>query len=139
MRKTIAKRRKRTTSAAGKKKAVATKPRAKKSSGKPGRSGRLPSAIREHCRGSFAERVAILEAIADGKPLPTTKIVGAKIVKIQVSAAIKERAPSDRHARQIWWRRRTRPHGRRAAGSWGRTTTWGGLAAVRWLRPTPTA
>ena len=91
MRKTIAKNRKRTTRAVGKKKAVATKPRAKKSSGKPGRSGRLPSAIREHCRGSFAERVAILEAIADGKPLPTTKIIGDKMVKIQLSAAIKER------------------------------------------------
>ncbi len=57
---------------------------------RPG-AGRPPSTIREHCRGSFAERVSILEAIADGKPLPTTKIVGKKMVTIQVSAAIKER------------------------------------------------
>ncbi len=65
-----------------------------KSGGTPGNkggTGRPPSAIREHCRGSFAERVAILEAIADGEPLPMTKIDGDETITIQVSAAIRER------------------------------------------------
>ena len=60
-------------------------------SGNRGGSGRPPSAIREHCRGSFAQRVAILEAIADGEPLPMTKIDGDEEITIQVSAAIRER------------------------------------------------
>ena len=78
----------------GRKKAVATKSRAKKSSkknprknprngvgnnadlipgnpgnsgGKPGRSGRLPSKIREAARLAFAERLEVLTDIADGK------------------------------------------------------------------------
>lgn len=34
--------------------------------GKPGRSGRPPSAVREACRLSFDERIPILEKIADG-------------------------------------------------------------------------
>ena len=54
-------------------------------------SGRPPSKIREHCRGSFAKRVTILEAIADGQPLPMTRIVDGKTIETQVSAAIKER------------------------------------------------
>ena len=65
-----------------------------KSGGTPGNkggTGRPPSAIREHCRGSFAERVAILEDIADGKPLSMTKIDGDEEITIQVSAAIRER------------------------------------------------
>ena len=33
--------------------------------GKKGRSGRPPSAIRERCQGSFAERVPVLEEIID--------------------------------------------------------------------------
>ena len=57
---------------------------------RPG-SGRPPSKIREHCRGSFAKRVTILEAIADGQPLPMTRIVDGKTIETQVSAAIKER------------------------------------------------
>ena len=59
--------------------------------GHKGGGGRPPSAIREHCRGSFAERVAILEMIADGEPLPMTKRVGDDITQIEVSAAIRER------------------------------------------------
>ena len=59
--------------------------------GNRGGSGRPPSTIREHCRGSFAERVPILEAIADGKPLPMTRIVDGERVDVEVSAAIKER------------------------------------------------
>ena len=41
--------------------------------GHRGGSGRPPSAIREHCRGSFAERVKVLEQIADGE-LPNTNV-----------------------------------------------------------------
>ena len=59
--------------------------------GKREGAGRPPSTIREHCRGSFAERVPILEAIADGKPLPMTRVVDGKMKKVQGSAAIKER------------------------------------------------
>ena len=60
--------------------------------GNKGGVGQRPHAIREHCRGSFAQRVAILEAIADGEPLPMTKIDGDETKTIQVSAAIRERA-----------------------------------------------
>jgi hypothetical protein len=35
--------------------------------GKPGRSGRPPSIIRQRLRGSFEERIKVLEAIADDK------------------------------------------------------------------------
>ncbi len=59
--------------------------------GNRGGTGRPPSTIRDHCRGSFAERVAILEAIADGQPLPMTRIVDGETVNIRLSAAIKER------------------------------------------------
>ena len=59
--------------------------------GHKGGRGQQPHAIREHCRGSFAQRVAILEAIADGEPLPMTKIDGDETTTIQVSAAIRER------------------------------------------------
>ena len=35
--------------------------------GNPNAPGRPPSAIREHCRGSFADRVGVLEEIADSE------------------------------------------------------------------------
>ena len=61
---------------------------------KPGNtpgSGRPPSCIRAHCRGSFTERVAILEQIADGEPLPMTVHYRGETIKVEVSASIKER------------------------------------------------
>ena len=69
------------------------------SGGTPGNKGNpdsigflLPhSHIRTHCRGSFAERVPVLEAIADGRPLPMTKIVEGESETIEISASIKER------------------------------------------------
>jgi hypothetical protein len=53
--------------------------------------GRPPSAIREHCRGAFADRVPILEAIADGKPLKMVKVTAEKRLEMEVSASVKER------------------------------------------------
>ena len=41
--------------------------------------------------GSFAERIPILEAIADGKPLKFTRIVGDETKTGEISASIKER------------------------------------------------
>ena len=42
--------------------------------GKPGRSGRPPSVVRERLRGSFDDRVHILEQIVDGEPMVRTRI-----------------------------------------------------------------
>ena len=59
--------------------------------GNPQSSGIVPSAIRQHCRGSFAERVSILEDIADGNPMPMTKVVGDEVIELEISATIKDR------------------------------------------------
>lgn len=48
--------------------------------GKPGRSGRPPSVIRERLRGSFDDRVHILEAIADGEPMVKTRVPLAAVL-----------------------------------------------------------
>ena len=60
--------------------------------GNKGGAGGHVSAIRQYCRGSFAERVVILEQIADGEPLPMTKIVDGEVETMAVSATIKDRA-----------------------------------------------
>ena len=61
-------------------------------------TGREPehSHIRTHCRVSFAERIPILEAIADGVPLTFTKTVkdeDGEIVTVtgEISASVRER------------------------------------------------
>ena len=59
--------------------------------GNPNSPGLMPEHIRTHCRGSFAERIPILEAIADGEPLKFTKIVGDETLTGHISASIKER------------------------------------------------
>ena len=59
--------------------------------GNRGGPGVVPNHIRTHCRGSFAERVPILEAIADGKPLDMTRVIDGVSETIQISASIKER------------------------------------------------
>lgn len=42
--------------------------------GNAGGTGRPPSAIREHLRGSFSERVGVIEQIADGHPIQRARI-----------------------------------------------------------------
>jgi hypothetical protein len=42
--------------------------------GNRGGVGRPPSAIRAHCRGSFSDRIAVLEAIADGDATETVRV-----------------------------------------------------------------
>ncbi len=59
--------------------------------GNKGGGGIVPAHIRTHCRGSFAERVPVLEAIADGTPLPMTIVKNGESQTIQISATIKER------------------------------------------------
>lgn len=59
--------------------------------GNRGGPGVVPNHIRTHCRGSFAERLPILEAIADGTPLKFTKEVDGEEVTGSISASIKER------------------------------------------------
>lgn len=59
--------------------------------GHKGAGGIVSGHLRTHCRGSFAERVPILEAIADGKPLDFTKRVDGEEVTGSISASIKER------------------------------------------------
>lgn len=60
--------------------------------GTPGNAGGLgatPSAIRELCRGSFKERVPILERIADGV---LTQEIQTKLGPVLVTPSFKERA-----------------------------------------------
>lgn len=45
--------------------------------GNKGGIGVPPSAIREYCRGSFAQRVPILEAIADGEVMEKMQLEGS--------------------------------------------------------------
>ena len=56
-------------------------------------TGRVPehSHLRTHCRGSFAERIPVLEAVADGTPLSMTIVKDGESQTIQISATIKER------------------------------------------------
>lgn len=50
--------------------------------GNPGNKGggRLPSAIRESCRGSFDNRIKVLESIADGEPIERISVSLASVV-----------------------------------------------------------
>jgi hypothetical protein len=50
--------------------------------GNPGNKGggRLPSAIRETCRGSFDNRIKVLESIADGEPIERISVSLASVV-----------------------------------------------------------
>ena len=62
--------------------------------GKPGNKGgigRPPSAIREHLRGSFAERVKVLESIADGEPIVRVRLPDGSESESRISAS-----PADR-------------------------------------------
>jgi microsomal dipeptidase-like Zn-dependent dipeptidase len=60
--------------------------------GNPNSIGILPSAIREYCRGSFAQRVPILEAIADGEVMERILIDGAdKEIEATRSAKVTDR------------------------------------------------
>lgn len=60
--------------------------------GHVGGPGRPPSAIREYCRGSFAQRVPILEQIADGKPMPRTIKKGdGESVTIDITPDLRDR------------------------------------------------
>lgn len=56
-----------------------------------GGTGRPPSIIREQLRGSFADRVAVLEKIADGEAVAKMKAPDGKETEIQVSADIGDR------------------------------------------------
>lgn len=58
--------------------------------GKQPGAGRPPSIIREQLRGSFADRVAILQDIADGKVVQRLKI-GDTETKTEVSAEVADR------------------------------------------------
>ena len=60
--------------------------------GIPGNGGgRPPSALREQLRGSFAQRVAIIEGIADGEAMQTVEVPGKERVVMKISAS-----PADR-------------------------------------------
>ena len=59
--------------------------------GNAGGPGAMPSAIREYCRGAFAKRVPVLEAIADGQPLKFVKIQDGTRVEAEITASVKER------------------------------------------------
>jgi len=48
--------------------------------GNRGGSGPMPSQLRERLRGSFADRVPVIEAIADGKPVQKVKLALAHIL-----------------------------------------------------------
>ena len=66
-----------------------------KSGGTPGNkggTGRPPSAIREHCRGSFAERVKVLETIADGEVIEKMLVEGSDgEIEVMKSARVTDR------------------------------------------------
>lgn len=49
--------------------------------GNAGGAGRPASAIREHCRGSFAQRVRVLEEIADGEPIQRVRVPLAAVLQ----------------------------------------------------------
>lgn len=59
--------------------------------GHRGGPGRPPSMLRELLRGSFAERLAVLEAIADGQPIVRVRLPDGSESETVVSAS-----PADR-------------------------------------------
>lgn len=59
--------------------------------GHRGGPGRPPSVLRELLRGSFAERLAVLEAIADGQPVVRVRLPDGTETETLVSAS-----PADR-------------------------------------------
>jgi len=60
--------------------------------GNKGGLGAPPSAIREYCRGSFAQRVPILEAIADGEVMERMLLEGTdKELEVMKSAKVVDR------------------------------------------------
>ncbi len=62
--------------------------------GKPGNNGGPgppPSAIRAYCRGSFAQRIPVLEQIADGQLMDMTVSHKGKITEVRVKAELKDR------------------------------------------------
>ena len=60
--------------------------------GNRGGPGAVPSAIREYCRGSFAQRVPILEAIADGEVMERMLLEGTdKELEVMKSAKVVDR------------------------------------------------
>ncbi|MHB1864363.1 MAG: terminase small subunit [Gemmatimonadaceae bacterium] len=59
--------------------------------GKPGRSGRPPSAIRELLRGSFADRVQTLTDIADGEAVVKMRDKYGHETETMVSADVSDR------------------------------------------------
>lgn len=56
-----------------------------------GGTGRPPSILRDQLRGSFADRVAVLEKIADGEAIAKMRGMDGKETEIQVSADVSDR------------------------------------------------
>ena len=56
-----------------------------------GGTGRPPSVIRQRLRGSFEERIAVLEAIADGEAVERVRLPSGEETDTRKSAAVSER------------------------------------------------
>jgi hypothetical protein len=58
--------------------------------GNRGGTGRPPSILRDYLRGSFADRITVLEQIADGKTIQRIKVEG-KETGAEISADVSDR------------------------------------------------